>query len=506
MMRASQTWLKRSTFLAVAGIALAVSPTNIFATALPLSDSGILEISNLGGALVGITTSPVCINWGGGSTCVAGTTHQMSVSGVSNLFSTAPSATDQIKDLPSFPPPTLTVFQTVLGAGAVAAQTINFDLTSVLTNGGFGNCASNAPLNSCSPPNSPFTFSEDATGTQVALSFTVTLNAYTGTSATGATAYIGVFSTQQSGTLSGTGACNGLLANITNILACEAAGGTINATWSATESPVPSTTKHPAITKTFGASTIPLNGSTSLSFTITNPNAAVSLSGVAFMDTLPAGMVVATPNGLSTTCGPTTAVAGSGSVSLSAGSLAGGASCTISLNVTGTTSGTKNNSVTVTSTEGGTGNTSNASLTVLMPNPPSITKAFADAQIQLFGSSNSTTLSFTLTNPNTVTTLTGLAFTDTLPSGLIVSTPNGLAGSCGGGTITALAGANSISLSGATLDPSASCTFSVNVTGTEIGVQTNTTSTVTSNEAVPGDPATASTSVNDLFFFWFFAA
>jgi hypothetical protein len=37
-------------------------------------------------------------------------------------------------------------------------------------------------------------------------------------------------------------------------------------------------------------------------------------------------------------------------------------------------------------------------------------------------------------------------------------------------------------------------------------VQTNTTSTLTSNEAPPGAPATASTSVDDMYFLWFFAA
>jgi hypothetical protein len=46
----------------------------------------------------------------------------------------------------------------------------------------------------------------------------------------------------------------------------------------------------------------------------------------------------------------------------------------------------------------------------------------------------------------------------------------------------------------------------VNLNGTAIGVQTNTTSTVTSNEAPPGAPAIASTSVDDLFFLWFFSA
>ena len=44
--------------------------------------------------------------------------------------------------------------------------------------------------------------------------------------------------------------------------------------------------------------------------------------------------------------------------------------------------------------------------------------------------------------------LSSVAFSDTLPAGLSVSTPNGLAGSCGGGTITATAGSGAISLSG----------------------------------------------------------
>jgi uncharacterized protein YjdB len=136
--------------------------------------------------------------------------------------------------------------------------------------------------------------------------------------------------------------------------------------------------------------------------------------------------------------------------------------------------------------------------------PPTLNKAFADSQIQLSGPSSSTALSFTLSNPNASTSLTGLAFTDTLPSGLIVSTPSGLAGSCGGGTITADPGSHNISLSGATLASGSSCTFSVNVSGTETGVQTNTTSTVSSNEAEDGAPATATTSVVNLFFLWFF--
>ena len=203
----------------------------------------------------------------------------------------------------------------------------------------------------------------------------------------------------------------------------------------------------PTITKAFGAASIPLNGTTSLTFTIQNPNTSITLNGIAFTDNLPAGLVVATPNALNNTCGGTaTAVAGSGSISLSGGTLAASASCTVSVNVQGTTAGVKNNSVQVTSTEGGTGNTSNASITVVAP--PVIIKAFGAASIPLNGS---TSLTFTIQNNNTTTALTGVGFSDTLPAGLVVSTPNGLTGTCGAGTITATAGTNVISLSGGTI-------------------------------------------------------
>lgn len=123
--------------------------------------------------------------------------------------------------------------------------------------------------------------------------------------------------------------------------------------------------------------------------------------------------------------------------------------------------------------------------------PPTITKAFGAASIPL---NSSTSLTFTLNNPN-ASSLTGVGFTDTLPAGLVVTTPNGLTGSCGGGTITAVAASGTISLSGASLAASASCTFSVNTTGTTIGAKNNTTSAVTSTEGGTGGTASASVNV-----------
>jgi uncharacterized repeat protein (TIGR01451 family) len=276
---------------------------------------------------------------------------------------------------------------------------------------------------------------------------------------------------------------DGVFVNSVTINSTAAAGSSSSATLTVLAAP--------AITKAFGASTIPLNGSTSLTFTISNSNATTTLTGLAFTDSLPAGLVVATPSALSTTCnGTATAVAGSSSVSLSGASLVAGASCTVSVNVTGTTAGIKNNSVTVSSTNGGTGNTSNASLTVV--GAPVIIKAFGAASIPLNGS---TSLSFTIQNNNTTTAATGITFTDTLPAGLVVSTPNGLTGACGAGTITATAGSGTISLSGATIAASSSCTFSVNVTGTTAGTKNNTTGNVTSTEGGTGGTASASVNV-----------
>ena len=123
---------------------------------------------------------------------------------------------------------------------------------------------------------------------------------------------------------------------------------------------------------------------------------------------------------------------------------------------------------------------------------PTLAKAFGAASIAIGGS---TSLTFTVTNPNAGASLTGVAFTDTLPAGLVVATPNGLSGSCGGGTITATAGSATVSLAGATLPASGTCTFSVNVTGTVLGPKVNTTGNITSTESGPGGTATASVTV-----------
>src|SRR5947199_2355117 len=111
--------------------------------------------------------------------------------------------------------------------------------------------------------------------------------------------------------------------------------------------------------------------------------------------------------------------------------------------------------------------------------PPTITKAFSAASVPKNGS---VTMTFTITNPNPATDLTGVAFNDTLPSGLIIANPDSLTpdpvlGFCDStgttGVITPTV--NSISLNGGQIPANATCTFSIDVLATSGGDQVNTT-------------------------------
>src|SRR5207237_8435830 len=121
----------------------------------------------------------------------------------------------------------------------------------------------------------------------------------------------------------------------------------------------------PTIAKSFGAGSIPLGGTTSLDLTLTNPNATIALSGISFADTLPAGLTA--PNGTTATCGGSLVLTGGGTLTFSGGTLAGNANCTITVTVTGTTAGVKNNTTApISSNETGAGGPSNtATVTVV---------------------------------------------------------------------------------------------------------------------------------------------
>src|SRR5260370_10538993 len=155
---------------------------------------------------------------------------------------------------------------------------------------------------------------------------------------------------------------------------------------------------------------------------MTNPAANTGAeTGVGFTDNLAAGLTVV--NGTSSVCGGTNnlTISGTNTITLSGTTINTNSNCQFNVTVTGTASGQHVNTTgQVTSTNGGTGNTATDTLTV--GSPPQITKSFNPTSIVLNANS---TFSFTITNPNSNVTLNGLAFTDSLPSGLPrASTPN----------------------------------------------------------------------------------
>lgn len=255
----------------------------------------------------------------------------------------------------------------------------------------------------------------------------------------------------------------------------------------------------PTISKAFSPTAVAANGISTLTLTITNPNAAHTLNGIAVSDTLPvapAGLVFASPSGAATTCtGAVLSVTGT-TVAITGGTLAAGQSCTVSVNVTSASNNTYTNTTgTVSSSNGGTGLTASATLTFTPK--PTISNSFSAASIALNGTA---TLTFTITN-NTAAAITGATFDDLLPVGLVTANPPALSpvAPCGG-TLSSWNGVTAGALSGTGNDPGVrltggsiataggTCTFTINVTSVTAGVYANTTGGVDSVEASPAGP------------------
>lgn len=115
----------------------------------------------------------------------------------------------------------------------------------------------------------------------------------------------------------------------------------------------------PTLDKSFSPAVVNVGESSTLTFTITNTTENGEKDGWSFTDTLPAGLAIAAPNGVATTCAAGTtvdAVAGASTVQVTGNLGAGMAGCTVTVDVTSATAATYAN---------GPGNVSEAGL-----NPP----------------------------------------------------------------------------------------------------------------------------------------
>ncbi len=90
---------------------------------------------------------------------------------------------------------------------------------------------------------------------------------------------------------------------------------------------------------------------------------------------------------------------------------------------------------------------------------PTIEKSFSASTVNYLQTSQ---LSITIDNPVEGLTLTGVNLTDSLPAGMVVSNGPSTTNSCGG-TFSPSAGDSVLSLTGGSVGPGSSCTFTVNV-------------------------------------------
>ncbi len=106
---------------------------------------------------------------------------------------------------------------------------------------------------------------------------------------------------------------------------------------------------------------------------------------------------------------------------------------------------------------------------------------------------NESTLTITIENPSNGVSLSNLVLSNNLPSGMTISTSPDATSSCGG-TISAITGANTFSVSGLSLSAGNSCTFTVDVTTSTDGTFSNTItpSNITNDQNIPLSGSTTS--------------
>jgi uncharacterized repeat protein (TIGR01451 family) len=243
----------------------------------------------------------------------------------------------------------------------------------------------------------------------------------------------------------------------------------------------------PLLGKAFNLATINAGGVSTLTITLINPNAGAATLTAPLTDTLPAGVVIApAPNEANTCGGVVTATAGGSTVTLTGGAIPGGSpgTCTVTVNVTAALGGSYLNIIPANALQTNNGfNAAPASATLTVvppppPVPPTLSKAFSPATINAGGFS---TLTITLSNPNTTVANLTAPFIDTLPSGvLIAAVPNASTTCPGSGAVAAAAGGSTVTLPVGRSIPAGNgiiagtCTVTVNVTAAAPGSYVNT--------------------------------
>jgi uncharacterized repeat protein (TIGR01451 family) len=218
--------------------------------------------------------------------------------------------------------------------------------------------------------------------------------------------------------------------------------------------------------------------------TVTN-NGPVAADGVIVTDALPAGATLVSASASQGSCSGTT------TVSCSLGSLANGASATVTIVVTTTAVGPLSNTATAAATTADPSSANNSATATTTVNPPpsadlSIAKTDAPDPVNLGGT---VTYTITVTN-NGPDAAAGTTVSDTLPAGAALVSATATQGTCSGTT--------TVSCSLGSLASGATATVTLVVEATAGGTLSNT-ATVAASTADPNmanNSATAVTTVN----------
>ncbi len=194
----------------------------------------------------------------------------------------------------------------------------------------------------------------------------------------------------------------------------------------------------PTVAKAFNPDTIAPGGVSQLTLTLGNPNTIAATLSADFVDTLPANVIVATPNGLIGACpGAASAPAGGSSITYPSGALVPPGGCTIQVDVTSSTPGTHTNTVAGGSLQtdlGANPAPASATLTVLGAADLSVTKSDSPDPV-LVGANLTYTLAVTNLGPSPAS---NVSVSDTLPAGVTFVSASGTGWACAeaGGVVT----------------------------------------------------------------------
>ena len=229
----------------------------------------------------------------------------------------------------------------------------------------------------------------------------------------------------------------------------------------------------PTVGKAFAPTTVAANASSTLTITLGNTTGVAATLLAQLTDTFPSGLTVApTPNAVTTCGGTLTATAGANSIMLdnAGASIPASGTCTITVDVAATSGGSYANDIPAGALQTSAGsNTVSADATLQVVDPPTLTKVFAPAAITAGQTSD---LTITIGNSNAVALTSSAALVDSFPPGIVVdATPNATT-TCGG-TVTAAAGSDSVTLDSGASIPPGGCTVSVVVTAAAPGTYPN---------------------------------